>query len=193
MQPTQITVRPPHNLQFVCSFVVRSIVRRGLAMMSKRNVSAWNPSLCTDLTGFACSLVLCALLVSQSSRTCKNNEFEQHPGRSPYPYFPPLTASSFRQLHDSGRPRALLQSAPVDPVSTLPFEHELHIVDSYANLLLTVATSFVLFAVTGERRFAFELSIVQFNLLILRLTLFPLDSRSQRPGDCTFCNLLEPR
>jgi hypothetical protein len=73
MQPTRIRVLSSHDLQFVRLFLVLSIVRRGLAMMSKRNFSAWNPSLCTDLAGFACSLVLRVLLVSQSSRTCERS------------------------------------------------------------------------------------------------------------------------
>lgn len=91
------------------------IVRRGLAMMSKRNFPARNPSLCTDLAGFACSLVLGAFLVSQSSRTCAcsptSNSGHWH---LVVPSFPCLTSRSVvsSQLHHPGRPRALLQPAP---------------------------------------------------------------------------------
>ena len=70
------------------------------------------------------------------------------------PSFPCLTSPFVvsSQLHHPGRPRALLQPAAVDPVSTLSFELELRIVDSYANRLLTVVISSVLFAVTASRR-----------------------------------------
>lgn len=42
-------------------------------MMSKRNFSDWNPSLFTNLVGFACSRFRCVPLVSQSSRTCERD------------------------------------------------------------------------------------------------------------------------
>ena len=115
-------------------------------MMSTSNFSAWNPSLCTDLAGFACSLIPRALLVSQSSRICACS-----PTSNPYIICrqvstPCLTSRLYcrSQLHHPGWTRALLQPAPVDPVSTLSFELELRVVDSYANLWLTMAISFVL-------------------------------------------------
>ena len=143
-----------HVLQFVRLFVVLSIVRRGLAMMSKRNFSAWNPSLCTDLAGLECSLVLCALLVSQSSRTCACSP-TSNPSIISRPVSTPCLTSRLyyrSQLHHPGRPRALRQPAPVH----------------------SVLVSIVLRS---------NSPLSNPVCLVLRLTLSPFGSCSQRPGD----------
>lgn len=122
--------RTPSGRQLTRRFdaFLRSIVRRGLAMMSTHTLSVERTTT-TKYYSLSTTDACVCLPVAQLSRTCTFAHFESNlrPGGQLAPHAPHSPfGCSCSQLHHPGRPLALCQPAPVDPVSRGTASNSLH-------------------------------------------------------------------